>query len=113
VGEDAGAPSTIGTFFLLHAQIEYAVEGWFRIVNDRPPSLSPFRTCPFVVRFWSRCRRGSCGLSWCSEGQILRQDAVSARRTERTRSLGGEQYAPTSSTSATRSAPLRYAERAE
>jgi phenylpropionate dioxygenase-like ring-hydroxylating dioxygenase large terminal subunit len=81
------------------AQIEYAVEGWFRIVNTIVHlPLSPFRTRAwFVVRFQSRLPAWVVRPLVLQRGrQILRQDARAlARQTERTRSLGGEHYAST------------------
>ena len=81
------------------AQIEYAVEGWFRIVNTIVQlPLSPFRTRAwFVVRFSSRLPAAAGAGRRPSAGQrILRQDAEAlARQTERTRSFGGERYAST------------------
>ena len=81
------------------AQIEYAVDGWFRIVNTIVHlPLSPFRTRAwFVVRFQSRLPSRLVRPVVRQRGrQILRQDARAlARQTERTRSLGGEHYAST------------------
>lgn len=81
------------------AQIEYAVDGWFRIVNTLVQlPLSPFRTRAwFVVRFSSPLPAPLVRAVVHSQGrQILRQDADAlARQTERTRSLGGERYAST------------------
>ena len=81
------------------AQIEYAVDGWFRIVNTIVHlPLSPFRTRAwFVVRFQSRLPSSIVRPVVRQRGrQILRQDARAlARQTERTRSLGGEHYAST------------------
>jgi hypothetical protein len=81
------------------AQIEYAVEGWFRIVNTIVHlPMSPFRTRAwFVVRFRSRLPAAVVRPVVLQRGkQILRQDARAlASQTERIRSLGGEQYAST------------------
>jgi phenylpropionate dioxygenase-like ring-hydroxylating dioxygenase large terminal subunit len=81
------------------AQIEYAVEGWFRIVNTIVHlPLSPFRTRAwFVVRFQSRLPAAVVRPVVLQRGrQILRQDARAlARQTERIRSFGGERYAST------------------
>lgn len=81
------------------AQIEYAVEGWFRIVNTLVQlPLSPFRTRAwFVVRFSSPLPAPLVRAVVKQQGRrILRQDADAlARQTERTRSLGGERYAST------------------
>jgi len=81
------------------AQIEYAVEGWFRIVNTLVQlPLSPFRTRAwFVVRFASRLPAPLVRTVVHQQGKrILAQDADAlARQTERTRSLGGERYAST------------------
>jgi phenylpropionate dioxygenase-like ring-hydroxylating dioxygenase large terminal subunit len=81
------------------AQIEYAVEGWFRVVNTIVHlPISPFRTRAwFVVRFQSRLPAAVVHPLVFQRGkQILRQDARAlARQTERTRSLGGERYAST------------------
>jgi phenylpropionate dioxygenase-like ring-hydroxylating dioxygenase large terminal subunit len=81
------------------AQIEYAVEGWFRIVNTIVHlPMSSFRTRAwFVVRFQSRLPSWLVRPVVLQRGrQILRQDARAlARQTERTRSLGGEHYAST------------------
>lgn len=81
------------------AQIEYAVAGWFRIVNTIVHlPMSPFRTRAwFVVRFQSRLPAALVRAAVGQRGkQILRQDADAlARQTERVRSLGGEHYAST------------------
>ena len=81
------------------AQIEYVVEGWFRIVNTVVQlPLSPFRTRAwFVVRFSSRLPSPVVRAVVHQQGKrILGQDAEAlARQTERTRSLGGERYAST------------------
>ncbi|WP_375424369.1 Rieske 2Fe-2S domain-containing protein [uncultured Friedmanniella sp.] len=81
------------------AQIEYAVEGWFRVVNTLVQlPLSPFRTRAwFVVRFSSPLPAPVVQTVVQLQGRrILRQDANAlARQTERTRSLGGERYAST------------------
>jgi len=81
------------------AQIEYAVEGWFRIVNTilQLPT-GPFRTRAwFVVRFSSRLPAPIVRAAVCQQGRrILRQDADAlARQTERTQRFGGERYAST------------------
>ncbi|HZC73186.1 MAG TPA: aromatic ring-hydroxylating dioxygenase subunit alpha [Jatrophihabitans sp.] len=101
------------------AQIEYAVDGWFRLVNTivHLPT-SAFRTRAwFVVRFESRLpARVVQAIVWQHGRRILRQDADAlARQTERTRRLGGERYA---STELDLLGPsiwnlLRHAERAE
>jgi len=81
------------------AQIEYAVDGWFRIVNTIVHlPMSRFRTRAwFVVRFESRLPAPLVRAAVRLQGKrILRQDADAlARQTERTRSLGGERYAST------------------
>lgn len=81
------------------AQIEYAVEGWFRIVNTIVHlPLSAFRTRAwFVVRFSSPVPAPMVGWTVRRQGRrILRQDADAlARQTERVRSFGGERYAST------------------
>lgn len=81
------------------AQIEYAVEGWFRIVNTLVQlPLSPFRTRAwFVVRFSSPLPAPLVRAVVHQQGRrILGQDADAlARQTERTRALGGEHYAST------------------
>ena len=101
------------------AQIEYAVDGWFRIVNSivHLPT-SRFRTRAwFVVRFESRLPGPLVRTAVRLQGKrILRQDADAlARQTERTRSLGGERYTSTEldllGTAIWRL--LRHAERAE
>lgn len=101
------------------AQIEYAVDGWFRIVNSivHLPT-SRFRTRAwFVVRFESRLPGPLVRTAVRLQGKrILRQDAAAlARQTERTRSLGGERYTSTEldllGTAIWRL--LRHAERAE
>ncbi len=79
------------------AQIEYAVEGWFRIVNTIVHlPMSPFRTRAwFVVRFQSRLPAAVVRpVVWQRGRQILRQDARAlAHQTQRIRSLGGEHFA--------------------
>lgn len=81
------------------AQIEYAVEGWFRVVNTIVHlPLSPFRTRAwFIVRFWSRLPASVVRPVVLLRGkQILSQDArVLARQTERIRSFGGERFTST------------------
>ncbi|HKA83450.1 MAG TPA: hypothetical protein VKD21_06290, partial [Acidimicrobiales bacterium] len=81
------------------AQIEYAVEGWFRIINTIVHlPMSRFRTRAwFVVRFRSRLPAAAVRPVVRQRGkQILRQDARAlAHQTERIRSLGGEHYAST------------------
>ncbi|HET6950671.1 MAG TPA: aromatic ring-hydroxylating dioxygenase subunit alpha [Acidimicrobiales bacterium] len=81
------------------AQVEYAVDGWFRLVNTIAHlPMSPFRTRAwFVVRFQSRLPAAVVRPVVLRRGrQILRQDARAlARQTERMRSLGGERYAST------------------
>jgi phenylpropionate dioxygenase-like ring-hydroxylating dioxygenase large terminal subunit len=81
------------------AQIEYAVEGLFRVVNTIVHlPMAPFRTRAwFVVRFQSRLPAALVRPVVLQRGkQILRQDARAlARQTERTRSFGGERYAST------------------
>jgi phenylpropionate dioxygenase-like ring-hydroxylating dioxygenase large terminal subunit len=101
LGEDTGRTFDHWDRFFLPsiAQIEYVVEGWFRIVNTIVHlPLSPFRTRAwFVVRFQSRLPSWIVRPAVLQRGrQILRQDARAlARQTERTRSLGGEHYAST------------------
>jgi nitrite reductase/ring-hydroxylating ferredoxin subunit len=101
------------------AQIEYVVEGWFRLVNTIVHlPMSPFRTRAwFIVRFGSRLPAPVVRAVVRQHGlRILRQDADAlARQTERTRGLGGERY---SSTELDLLGPsiwhlLRHAERAE
>jgi phenylpropionate dioxygenase-like ring-hydroxylating dioxygenase large terminal subunit len=101
------------------AQIEYAVDGWFRLVNTIVHlPMSAFRTRAwFVVRFQSRMPAAVVHAIVRQHGKrILRQDADAlARQTERTRGLGGERYA---STELDLLGPsiwhlLRHAERAE
>jgi len=101
------------------AQIEYAVDGWFRLVNTIVHlPMSAFRTRAwFVVRFQSRMPAPVVHAIVRQHGKrILRQDADAlARQTERTRGLGGERYA---STELDLLGPsiwhlLRHAERAE
>lgn len=81
------------------AQIEYAVDGWFRIVNTIVQlPLAPFRTRAwFVVRFSSRLPAPLVRVAVRQQGRrILRQDADAlARQTERARQFGGERYAST------------------
>lgn len=81
------------------AQIEYAVEGWFRVVNTIVHlPLSPFRTRAwFVVRFSSRLPAPLVRTVVRQQGRrILRQDAEAlARQTEQTRRFDGERYAST------------------
>lgn len=81
------------------AQIEYAVEGWCRIVNTiLHLPLSPFRTRAwFVVRFASRLpARVVAPIVLLQGRQILRQDARGlARQTENIRTFGGERFAST------------------
>src|SRR5262249_9083624 len=81
------------------AQIEYAVDGWFRLVNTIVHlPMSAFRTRAwFVVRFQSRMPAPVVHAIVRQHGKrILRQDADAlARQTERTRDLGGERYAST------------------
>ena len=101
------------------AQIEYAVEGWFRIVNTIVQlPLGPFRTRAwFVVRFSSPLPAPLVRTVVHQQGRrILRQDADAlARQTGRARDFGGERYASTQldllGTSIWRL--LRQAERAE
>jgi hypothetical protein len=81
------------------AQIEYAVEGSFRVVNTIVQlPLGPFRTRAwFVVRFSSPLPAPLVRAVVSQQGRrILGQDADAlARQTERTRGLGGERYAST------------------
>lgn len=81
------------------AQVEYAVDGWFRAVNTiLHLPLSPFRTRAwFVVRYWSRVPPAILKPIVLARGkQILAQDARAlARQTERIRGLGGERYTST------------------
>ncbi len=81
------------------AQVEYAVEGWFRIVNTiLQLPLSAFRTRAwFVVQFSSRVPAPLVRTVVRQQGKhILRQDAVGlARQTEQTQRFGGERYAST------------------
>ena len=100
-GKDSGRTFDHWDRFLLPsiAQIEYAVEGWFRIVNTIVQlPLSPFRTRAwFVVRFSSRLPAPLVRTVVRQQGKrILRQDAEAlARQTEQTRGFGGERYAST------------------
>lgn len=79
------------------AQIEYSVEGWFRIVNTIVHlPLSPFRTRAwFVVRWWSKLPPSVVRPLVLARGkQILRQDAKAlAWQTASIRRAGGERYA--------------------
>lgn len=81
------------------AQIEYAVEGWFRLVNTIVHlPMSAFRTRAwFVVRFESRLPARVVQAVVRQHGRrILRQDAEAlARQTGRARDLGGERYTST------------------
>lgn len=81
------------------AQVEYAVDGWFRIVNTiLHLPLSPFRTRAwFVVRFWSRLPAAVVRPVVLARGRrILHQDAaVLAAQSARIRQLGGEQFTST------------------
>ena len=101
LSEDAGRTFDHWDRFFLPsiAQIEYAVDGWFRIVNTIVHlPLSPFRTRAwFVVRFQSRLPAPAVRPVVLQRGkQILRQDARAlAAQTERIRSLGGERYTST------------------
>jgi phenylpropionate dioxygenase-like ring-hydroxylating dioxygenase large terminal subunit len=101
------------------AQVEYAVEGWFRLVNTVVHlPVSRFRTRAwFVVRFESRLPAPVVKAVVRQHGKrILRQDAEAlARQTEQARVFGGERY---SSTELDLLGPaiwhlLRQAERAE
>ena len=81
------------------AQVEYAVAGWFRIVNTiiQLP-LSPLRTRAwFVVRFASPLPAPLVRTVVRQQGKhILRQDAEGlAHQTEQTQRFGGERYAST------------------
>jgi phenylpropionate dioxygenase-like ring-hydroxylating dioxygenase large terminal subunit len=81
------------------AQVEYAVEGWFRIVNTiLHLPMSAFRTRAwFVVRFRSRLPAAVVRPVVLARGRrILAQDArVLAAQSERIRSLGGERFTST------------------
>ena len=81
------------------AQVEYAVPGWFRVVNTiLQLPLGPFRTRAwFVVRFSSPLPAPLVRTVVHLQGRrILGQDAEAlARQTQRTRELGGERYANT------------------
>lgn len=81
------------------AQIEYAVDGWFRVVNTvLHLPLSPFRTRAwFVVRFSSPLPAPLVGATVRLQGRrILRQDADAlAHQSERVLDFGGEKYAST------------------
>ena len=101
------------------AQIEYAVDGWFRIVNSivhLPMSGSgpaPGSSSGSGAGLPAPLVRAAVRLQG---KRILRQDADGlARQTERTRSLGGERYTSTEldllGTAIWRL--LRHAERAE
>jgi phenylpropionate dioxygenase-like ring-hydroxylating dioxygenase large terminal subunit len=79
------------------AQIEYAVDGWFRIVNTiLHLPLAPFRTRAwFVVRFESRLPAAVVGpfVRWRGR-QILSQDERAlARQSERIRAFDGARFA--------------------
>jgi len=101
LSEDSGRTFDHWDRFLLPsiAQIEYAVNGWFRIVNTiLQLPIAPFRTRAwFVVRFSSRLPAPLVRLAVHQQGRrILRQDADAlARQTERIRSFDGERYAST------------------
>jgi phenylpropionate dioxygenase-like ring-hydroxylating dioxygenase large terminal subunit len=101
LGEGSGRTFDHWDRFLLPsiAQIEYAVQGWFRIVNTIVQlPLGPFRTRAwFVVRFSSPLPAPLVRAVVHSQGRrILGQDAEAlARQTERSRGLGGERYAST------------------
>lgn len=81
------------------AQVEYAVDGWFRIVNTiLHLPLSAWRTRAwFVVRFWSRLPAAVVRPVVAVRGRrILLQDAeVLAAQSERIRGLGGERFTST------------------
>ncbi|MBI2169127.1 MAG: aromatic ring-hydroxylating dioxygenase subunit alpha [Actinobacteria bacterium] len=81
------------------AQIEYAIEGWARVVNTvLHLPLSPYRTRAwFVVRYWSRLPASVVRPAVLLRGkQILRQDARAlAAQTSRIRAFGGERYTST------------------
>ena len=112
VGEPAGmGPIRLGAdtrhtfdhwdrFFLPSiAQIEYAVQGWFRIVNTivhLPLSAQRTRAW-FVVQYWSRLPAGLVGPIVHVRGrQILRQDGRAlALQTRTIRSFGGEHFTST------------------
>jgi phenylpropionate dioxygenase-like ring-hydroxylating dioxygenase large terminal subunit len=99
--EDSGRTFDHWDRFLLPsiAQIEYAVEGWFRIVNTVVHlPLGPFKTRAwFVVRFSSPLPAPLVRTVVRQQGRrILAQDAEAlARQTERTRDFGGERFAST------------------
>jgi phenylpropionate dioxygenase-like ring-hydroxylating dioxygenase large terminal subunit len=101
LSEDSGRTFDHWDRFLLPsiAQVEYAVEGWFRIVNTIVQlPISPFRTRAwFVVRYSSRLPAPLVRAVVRQQGKrILGQDAAAlARQTERIRSLGGERFAST------------------
>ncbi|WP_170854026.1 aromatic ring-hydroxylating oxygenase subunit alpha [Microlunatus flavus] len=101
LGEASGRTFDHWDRFLLPsvAQIEYAVQGWFRVVNTIVQlPLSPFRTRAwFVVRFSSPLPGPLVGTVVKLQGRrILGQDAEAlARQTERSLQLGGERYAST------------------
>lgn len=81
------------------AQIEYAVDGWFRIVNTvLHLPLAPVRTRAwFVVRWWSRLPAGVVRPLVLARGRrILHQDArVLAAQSAAIRAAGGEHFAST------------------
>lgn len=101
LAEDSGRTFDHWDRFLLPsiAQIEYAVQGWFRVVNTiLHLPLSPFRTRAwFVVRFASRLPAPVVRAAVRQQGRrILRQDAGAlARQTEQTHRFDGERYAST------------------
>ena len=81
------------------AQIEYAIDGWFRIINTIVHlPLSAHRTRAwFIVQYWSRLPAGLVRPIVQVRGrQILRQDARALRLQSKTvRSFGGERFAST------------------
>jgi phenylpropionate dioxygenase-like ring-hydroxylating dioxygenase large terminal subunit len=81
------------------AQIEYAVDGWFRIFNTVVHlPLGPQRTRAwFIVQWWSRLPPTVVApLVHVRGGQILRQDARAlALQNQNIRAFGGEHFTST------------------
>ena len=99
----AGATRTFDHWdrFLLPsvAQVEYAVDGWFRLVNTvLHLPMAPVRTRAwFVVRWWSRLPAAAVRPVVLARGRrILGQDAaVLAAQSARIAATGGERFAST------------------
>lgn len=81
------------------AQVEYAVDGWFRLVNTilHLPTTPTTTRAWFVVRWWSRLPAPLVRPAVVGRGRrILAQDRrVLAAQAERIRSLGGERFTST------------------